>query len=203
MIVDRYIDLIQPNVVVWQLCTNDFIDNHLNLEAACKYSVDTRRPYFNTSGAMYYGVPLSLLKKIKPYSTLIYFLGSRFQNICKQFNWTASGERKIAEQGRAYALYDSAVAITSLHLARMKQRIPPNTKLLVFVSDHFQPQYNHLAQLCQQAGLTFLDSIAARVVHQERQGQTVRTNDGYHWNEAGHRIVAEALYAPVKAAIEN
>ncbi len=155
----------------------------------------------NTTGVISHTTPKTTLAAIRPYSNLLHYLGSRIQQLLKKINYIKSGELLITEQGQQYALFDSAIAITTLHIQRMKARIPPGTQLLVFVSDHFQPMYGQLEIICQQSGLSFVDGVAAQVVAQEQQGKTVRTIDGYHWNEAGHQVVADALYRPLKMAL--
>ena len=45
MVFDKWVDIIKPDLVVWEVCSNDFIDNHAPLEMVCGYKVGERRPY--------------------------------------------------------------------------------------------------------------------------------------------------------------
>ena len=39
MILEKYIDVIKPDLVVWQFCSNDFIDNYHELEMEANYKI--------------------------------------------------------------------------------------------------------------------------------------------------------------------
>jgi len=65
MVFDKWVDKIKPDMVVWEVCSNDFIDNYAPLEIVCGYKVGERRPYLNKSGRIYYRKPLSFWQKIK------------------------------------------------------------------------------------------------------------------------------------------
>ena len=100
-----------------------------------------------------------------------------------------------------YELFRESVQVTQLILQKWKARIPESTTLLAFVSDHYKPQHGILKQSCQNAGIRFIDSVAYTVYQHKFAGETVHASDGYHWNEAGHRVVAQVLMQPLKAAL--
>ncbi len=50
LVFDKFIDVIQPDMIVWQVCTNDFIDNFYELEMLSGYKVGERRPYLEKNG---------------------------------------------------------------------------------------------------------------------------------------------------------
>lgn len=67
LIFDKWFDIIQPDLVVWEVCSNDFIDNYAPLEMVCGYKVGERRPYLGEGGEIFYCKPLSNWQKIKKY----------------------------------------------------------------------------------------------------------------------------------------
>jgi hypothetical protein len=75
----------------------------------------------------------------------------------------------------------------------MKALLPPQTRLLVFDADGFQPQYDQFAQLCRENSLTFADGLPAHLSRFESAGECVRTDDGYHWNNRGNELAAGFL----------
>lgn len=68
MIAEAYIKTIKPDLVVWQLCCNDFIDNNWRLEAEAGYQVRVLRPYTMEDGSISYHIAERWPRNIKKYS---------------------------------------------------------------------------------------------------------------------------------------
>ena len=53
LILDKYIDVIQPDVLLWQFCDNDFIENDLNLDEKSLDPTRLYKPYWVNGGLQY------------------------------------------------------------------------------------------------------------------------------------------------------
>jgi len=72
MILEKYVDKIKPDLVVWQFCSNDFIDNYHELEMEAQYKIGVRRPYVTLNGNKTYITPIPTLIQWSKYSRLVY-----------------------------------------------------------------------------------------------------------------------------------
>src|SRR5437867_3136868 len=43
LVLDEYVDIIKPDAILWQFCSNDFVNNDLELESMSYYN-STKRP---------------------------------------------------------------------------------------------------------------------------------------------------------------
>ncbi len=138
---------------------------------------------------------------MKEYSTFIYFVGTKLNDLKTKYLNTKKMEpveKSIAEQGNEFKLYGHSKRITDLIIKKIKTLIPKDKHLLVFVSDHFQPQNNDLKEVGESNNIPVISEVANNVRAAEINGVVVRSCDGYHWNETGHRIVANSIWKDLK-----
>ena len=58
LILDKWLDVIKPDVVVWQFCYNDFINNSLELtQQSAKNQCHVSQPYLAAEGQIIYDNP--------------------------------------------------------------------------------------------------------------------------------------------------
>jgi len=206
LILEKYIDAVKPDVVVLQLCSNDFIDNYHRLEIEAGYKVGKKRPYLNLKDEVVHKVPLPFIDRIKEYSRFVFFLANRSRKFWKEQivgKEPDLAEKLIAEQGSNYALFNHTLALTQLALKRFKEQTNSQVKLLVFVSDAYQPQYDSFKQICVEQNISFLDGVPFQVQEAYNSGTIVHSHDGYHWNETGHQIIANAILPDLRKALNN
>ena len=206
LILKKYLPVIDPDIVVLQLCSNDFIDNHPSLEVVSNYSVGKRRPYLKGNDEIYFETPKTRIEESKKYSTLFFFVWSKLHAINRKFiskKEIKPGEQLITEQGNDYSLFTESQYITELILKKINSIIPSESKLIVFVSDHYEPQHGAFKTKCETNNIRFVDSVAAKVKLVEDRGAVVRSLDGYHWNEVGHRIAAKSISKDLDALLQN
>ncbi|HFA51455.1 MAG TPA: SGNH/GDSL hydrolase family protein [Bacteroidetes bacterium] len=205
MIFDKWVGKIKPDVVVWQVCSNDFIDNYAGLEMVCGYGVGERRPYLNEQGEIYYKRPLTLFQKIQEHIWFFKWLDSRWDNLLAKVKKEdiKVGEYYIANDKRDFEPFDKSVIITEKIVKKIKERLPKNTKLTAFTSDMYQPQRSEFRRIFESNGFTFLEKPAQAVQKAEYQKMVVKAADGYHWNMKGHELVANSLLPELKKLLEN
>lgn len=195
LIAEHYLPEIKPDLVVWEMCSNDFVDNYWELEKRSGYHVRMKRPYMMEDGSITQQLAIEWPRSVKRYSHFLYFLIQRVGGLLGTFDKPPAhpAEQYIAEQNLAYEPYAKSVQMTNAVYRKMKTLTQSNTQLVVFSADSFNPQYDQFAKLCADNGIPFLAGLDAYVRQAEAAGECTRTNDGYHWNDRGNQLVAEFL----------
>lgn len=205
LVLEKYLNDVKPDLVVWQLCCNDFIDNYWELEKVAGYHVRMKRPYILEDGSITRKLAAEYPRNVKPYSHFLYFILKRIAVARGTFDQPPAepAEKWIAEQNLGYEPFARSVRMTDAVFKKMKALLPPSTGLLVFDADGFQPQYDQFARLCRENGLTFADGLPAHLSQFESAGECVRTDDGYHWNNRGNEIAAGFLKDFIKKMVSE
>lgn len=192
---EKYLNEVKPDLIVWQLCCNDFIDNYWELEKVAGYHVRMKRPYILEDGTVTRRLAAEYPRNVKPYSYFLYFILKRIAVARGTFDKPPAepAEKFIAEQNLNYEPFARSVRMTDAVFKKMKALLPPQTHLLVFDADGFQPQYEQFARLCRENNLAFADGLPGYLHQFEAAGECVHTDDGYHWNNRGNEIAAAFL----------
>ena len=200
MILDKYIDLIKPDILILQLCSNDFIDNDFQLGQKSYYNNNgRRRPYLDEYGHISYlnpkhscfsFIPDGLLAK----SRLASFMFDKFNRLLlyphkKQGD---SIEMEISRAGAGHEGFRRAAKITQMTMDMIKKRAA-GTKIITFCVDELQPMSEELQKLAEQEQFIYIDGIPQALRSYEKQGYNIRAADKGHWNELGHRIAADKI----------
>jgi len=204
MILEKYLPEIQPDLIIWQSCSNDFIDNLAELEMVSGYQVGERRPYLNDAQKIEYKRPITTFHWLAEYSSFFHFIEQRWKVIRYEY---LEGNHKIAEhfilnQGRDYPLYASAINRTDKILKKAKSIIPKETKVIGFFASVFEPQSSDFKDLFEQNGWQFTMKPAILVNKRNYHKETVYASDGYHWNNRGQELIAAELVKVIKKVIE-
>lgn len=208
MVLDKWIDRIQPDVVVWETCSNDFIDNHAPLEIVCGYKVSgERRPYLNDDGSIFYRKPLSVWQRLKRPLWFFRWLEDRWdgvkQNLFKEEKRV--GEYYIATAKRDFPPYDEAVKTTERIVAMIRKRLPDNTELIAFSADTYEPQMSEMKRIFEANGASFHED-PARLLEKTmlEQKLPLKAVDNCHWSEQGQTVIAQGLLPHLKQLlVEN
>ncbi len=205
MVFDKWVDKIRPDLVVWEVCSNDFIDNCAALEKVCGYKVGERRPYLQLDGSIVYERPLTSLDKVQEYIWLLRWLEEKWINAVANFKGEKPhlGEYYIATQQRAFLPFDESVKITERIIDKIKNRLPVGTKLIGFAADLYRPQATEFHRIFKANGFLFLEDPAMQVlIAHEHKKVIAKTPDQCHWNEYGHQLIASGLMEPIQQLIE-
>jgi hypothetical protein len=198
MILDEYFDTIQPDILVLQVCSNDFIDNHYKIEMESGYKVGLRRPYLTLDGDIIYHHPIPQWQKVEKYSRFLGFIFQRLDNAKQNVGVKDSAEKRIAEQGEAYEDFAYSTKVTELALQKIIQRIGDKTQIIVFNADAYNPQAAEFKAICEDNNVIYTFSAMEAIQQMEHEGVVIRAGDGYHWNEKGHEVIAKALMGDLK-----
>lgn len=203
MILDQYIDEVDPDLVVLQVCSNDLLDNHYKLERESKYHTKIERPYMDTTGNIYYDTPIpKALKFIGP-SKFLMFLNDKMVSLFPEhFKSKRFAEGKIPKEKRKYENYAYSLEVTDMLIKKIKDRLGPNTKLAVITADSFLPQTRNIRFICEKYKIPFFIQPAKAIYKaKKKEGKIVNSKDNYHWNELGHQIVAHSLKKPLQSLL--
>ncbi len=201
MVLDRYFDEIKPDLVILQVCENDFINNSWKLEKTSFLNNNVSiRPYLK-GDRIEYLFP-SRLGKVRAFLTthsrLFYSLFNRIDMLCailseKGLLYTI--EHDIRDRGMELDEVKNAVMVTNDLIAKMKKRVG-QTKIVAFNSydRYISDNANELfRKIFQNNTIEFVAEIPNIIRLEENRGIRVRISDNAHWNENGHRICGEVL----------
>jgi hypothetical protein len=196
LVVERYIDEVNPSLVLLQVCTNDFKNNSYAIQSASQQGDNFFVSPFLEEGVVRYRSPPfpgSLPPAVAATSRLAYELfvaghHARLQLMNRGF--LPCIECRII-QGQERAAFDASVQTTGALLDRFVARVGA-TRLVAFPSDLAEPFYGAFTRLFRERGIPFVEEPARAIAAAEARGAKLRRVDG-HWNQEGHRIVGSSL----------
>jgi len=204
MILNELFDWIQPDVVLLQYCPNDFINNVLDLERnSIQNNNHMRRPYLTDEGGVVRDTPSSiprLREFASRHSKLLYFIISRLDLRIAASRQKEGVEHEIRVHGKAHAGFAKSVEITGRLMTMIKARAA-GAVVLAFAESNDQPYYDEFIAVLHSAGIKEIQGVPEALRKAAAEGLVVRAKDGSHWNETGHRIVAETLAGQLQEAI--
>ena len=203
LILDKYIDQINPDVVVLQMSNNDFIDNHYELEKAPGYKVGERRPFLNLEGKEIYE-QVDILKPLARHSRFIDFMYQSIDHYKrKKLKEEDFKEYKIYLEGKDYSLFNDAFNVTDLIFKKLKTRISESTEVIVFSTSENQKNNQFLQEVVEQNGFYFHKCSSDSINLYSFKKQPIYSYDGFHFNEMGQNLLAKTLIEPIKDRIED
>lgn len=197
LLLQKWIDVIQPDIVVYQFCANDFINNSYALESQTIFNNNgLKRPYLK-DGEIVLKLPKNwpaIRHFANKYSRFLYYILSRI-DIMKSQIGTDSVEYTILDEGREYPDYMESIETTEEILRRMRDEIESSgADFLTFSTDYTQPYYEDYIEIVSNLeGIHLIKGVSESIRETEDLGVTVRAADMAHWNNEGHRIAAEVL----------
>ena len=193
MILEKYIDVIQPDFIILQTCDNDFVDNYAPLEYHSKYRVGLRRPYYNLSGTIDYRRPMPRWKEYVDQSK---FWGLIRRKIERTFfeKEENSSQDMMAKFGKEYAPYRISQEITYEVFKDIK-KIADDIPIVAFSASPYEPQLTDMKEISIKAKIPFYESIGTKIQTSSWHKKVVYTYDGFHWTELGHKKVSDYLIA--------
>jgi hypothetical protein len=200
MILNEFIDLIKPNIIVWEFYENDFSDNDYELDMLKSfYNTGMPRPYIDLEGKITYryakydnwfiDLPslisenIRLLKVINKQLSFLINAGFKKKAILDE----------IAQEGEAHKGFRHSIEITKLIMSMVKKRAGEIPVYLFSITDR-QPFYDAIKNISRSVGIHFIDGVPQRLNKFENQRPSItKASDRVHLNELGNRIIAEKL----------
>jgi len=187
---------VDPDIVLWQFTSNDFINNSYELETRSRWNNNGwTRPYQLANGETVYKSPHPLgawNSFLIRHSRLGHSLSARLSPLL--FPPPEPGvEAEILEQGRDHPLLPPAVGITESVLREVRAVFRDIPFLLFDVGPPFAPLNEAAKDAAGAAEIQYIQGVIESVEEAQRRGETVTCHDRAHWNPRGHAIAAEVL----------
>jgi hypothetical protein len=194
LILDEVFNDIRPTMLLWQFCSNDFINNDHALEvASTRHNNGWTRPYWE-DGHIVFRSPkpasMQIREWIHHHSRFLYFLVSRVDRLRAQAA-SESVERVIARKGMAHPEFARSVHITDELMGQVRARVGA-IPIYAFSCDADQPYTAAFETIASHHGIQYLKDVPDSVQEALDKGLDVLASDG-HWNELGHALIAEKL----------
>lgn len=203
LLLKQYIDVIKPDVILWQFTSNDFINNDFDLEFQSKRNNNgLRRPYLHDDHSIKYQTPKRfphVRNYINSYSRFAYFVTSRIDQLSASH---IELELEIEKQGSQHPGFKTAWSRT-FETMKLVKSCSDGSLIVAFSVDDTFPFYQELQHICELTDITFVDGIPQKITRAEKNGINTRASDGAHWNETGHRICGEALSSSLEEIIND
>ena len=194
MVLDKYVDEIKPDAVIIQFCPNDIINNHPDLERRSSFNrMGLRRPYL-VDGEVVYITAASfprLRQFAASYSKLLYTVIRQIDRLTA--NRDTSIERIVRKEGMNNPLFRESLDVVDQVLAKVMARVPEGTEVFAFSSHWGRPYHPAFIEVAQRNGIRFINGNGRGLDIAEKKGLTTKAADRAHWNNRGHRIVADTL----------
>ena len=205
MVLDRYLDWIQPDVIVWQWCSNDFANNDPELDRRTTSHNDFReRPYW-VEGKIRYILPQATFTALRRwsyrYSHFLVFVFSRIDRLRLKYS-RPTLEEQIQEQGLAHQGFARAVQTTEALLQRGVRRVR-GVPIVAFNCTDEDPYTQQFREMSKRLGIFFIDDVARTIREQHATGADLCHADHAHWNETGHHIAGDVLSRAVQPLVRD
>ncbi len=197
LVLEKYFDLINPDIVIIQLCWNDFVENSIEFGTKSHLNINKiKRPYLMDDATITYKDPSRdnlIIFFANHYSKLLRFVLSR----TRLFSYNI--EQEIQLKGPEHPVFQKASDITSSIFAMISQRCS-NLPVIVFAVGDTQPYYQEFKKISKKHNFIFLENIAGSMKNAKEQGVAIKLHDMAHWNEQGHKIAGREIISFLKKA---
>ncbi len=186
MIIDEYIDMIDPDCVVLQYCSNDFINNSYELELRSYWNNNgLTRPYLMENGDIVYALPkkgAAIRQIANKYSKFLYYIICKLDRFFEKDKVKGSVEKIIRKRGREFDLFDKSVLITERLIKMIIRRVPPDIKIYAFSCDWNENFCREFKRISEENGIIFIDGVPQAVCKAKNEGLVTTVLDKAHWN---------------------
>lgn len=191
-ILDKYFDLIKPDIVLWQFSSNDIINNDHDLESGSFYNNNhMTRPYL-IDGEIKWLYPMQQggwIYSAVQHSYLLRFINIRL-NIFKAAHF-GTIEDKLSEE---HPLFKRSAQTTS-EIMRMVRKRVGDIPIVTISADEPKWVGNTFLNISQRYKMHYIPGIPETIMKAKKKGVAVDGSpyDG-HWNDVGHYIVGEMIF---------
>lgn len=185
MVLKKYYDLIKPDIILWQFCSNDFINNDLTLESTRWANNNPRMRPFYRNGQIEFPEDKRSAEDNSWLGSLMrhsYLLRRLFPDSkLSKTNPLVSEALKTASKTTA--------AIMQL----VKEKFAHKT-IVAFLTDRsYSMGNNTYANISENLGFHFIRGIPEAVSDAKKQGIQVDGIHDFHWSAAGHAIAGKNI----------
>jgi len=203
MILDQYVDMIKPTLILWQFCWNDFINNDPALETASLINNNGwTRPYW-VDGHIVYSLPktwsASLRIFAQRHSRFLHYLFSLWDRLLA-IDPVQTVEHQIKREGLAHKGFQHAEQVTNELMGMVRLRVG-RIPIVAFSCETAEPYDSAFKAISSHYDVVFLQDIAEAVGAAYKRGDDVLHADMGHWSVGGHRLVGSLIGEHLRAKI--
>jgi lysophospholipase L1-like esterase len=200
MVLDRLIPSEQPDLIVVQIGSNDFINNDYDLEkVSFTNNHSMMRPYWR-SGRIEYRWPSHFfpdwVEEARSQSRLLTNWYNR--KLAAVVAKSPGVEAEIDKTGASHPGFLRAAAETREIFAQIKT-IAGGRSLIALATDLKEPYQSAYRQMFHDLGIVLIEDAGVAANRAYEQGVDVYVRDARHWNETGHRIYGDALAQAIRS----
>jgi hypothetical protein len=198
---EKLLPIVRPDLIIWQYCPNDFINNSLALEIQSTINNNgMRRPYL-VNGTIQHLFPKPSTRLLREFasrhSRLLYLVTTRVDVLVARYSGTRSVERDIETRGLEMAEFADAVRITDDIMGRVR-KVVGDIPMIAFSSQAGSSSLQAFQGISTRHRIAFVAGVPDALKAAEERGQVITTADRAHWNDTGHRIVADLLVSALR-----
>jgi hypothetical protein len=205
MILDDFFDAIEPDLILWQFCSNDYWNNLYELDiSSYPYNNHHIRPYLE-DGAVVYRLPLPL-SVIRKYSFVVdrilsiydrYKLDKATKNFDDYLKKREESKRRTSNAEKKYEmqLEQKAYVVTNTILGKVKKRVGD---VPVYMFNACGELGEKEQKLCDMNKFICIANVSENVHSKEQQGYEVTVVNNRHWNKLGNELAGKELVAYFK-----
>jgi hypothetical protein len=192
LILDRYIDEIRPDLILWQFCSNDLINNYRPLEARSLYENSwRRRPYLEEGEIRIRAPTMHWLPQLSRTAQLV--AARRALVHAERAKVDPSARQSIeAELTPDHALVDSAKVVTVEIMRRVRERAGA-TPVVAFNVDRPAWLGQTYERVAAAADIGFIGGVPELIELHRSRGEVIDGITNGHWNARGHGLVGRLL----------
>jgi len=206
MVLDEFIDVIKPNVIIWQFYENDFLDNDYKLDILKSfYNTGVPRPYLNLDGEITYryvkhgNIFFRLPAPISENIRLLKFLNTTLSKFINRISEKEMLSEVSAQLPNISEELQHSAKITKMIMQMVKRRAG-QVPIYLFCITAEQPYYNIIKNICKDLGIHFIGNIPLKLDKYEKEKPFItKAADKLHLNKYGHLIVSEEIIKFLKA----
>ena len=191
MVLERFWEVIRPDVVIWQMCANDLINNDWRLEAASnEHNNHMARPYLGEDGEIELRHPDLGLGWLARRSLVVRRLVVLRSSLRKRSRGSIEAELGPDHRGLRRSIDTTRRAIAG------RMAAAPETRFLAFFvpgPEGYAWEGAAWAEICELPRLECLPEVGEAVESARRAGETVDGGTDPHWNARGHEIAARVI----------
>jgi hypothetical protein len=190
MVLNTFLDMIKPDIILWQFCDNDLFDNSYDLASVSLHGQHMTRPYYD-NGRIAWLYPkrnFGFLYGLVQSSYLLRMLDIKLDILKGELVGSADN------LSLHNPLVEKAVNTTSVIMSLVKKRAGDVPVVAFLATDNPKWLGDAFPDICRRAAIHYVQGIPEAVQNAKLHGVVV---DGSpydsHWNNTGNAIAGRML----------
>lgn len=186
MVLNDYIDKINPDVILWQFCVNDYENNYYPRDSLAYGRNNLAvRPYLE-NGKIVYRLPL-IFPLLRQYSAI----GDKLLAIYdSNFKTLAQKDATLVNYGNPKEIIDQSVLATEEIMKKVAQRIGSRKAYMFETGGAIGEKEKNL---CKISNMICIEGVSEDVEKQNTKDNPVHPVGDFHWNLRGNILAGQVL----------